>query len=228
MFASAIQLTRALGPGTAACYALARLLEVATRGALRLVSYRFVAQPVPPEGDIVNPARAGGIELRYLLADDPLVAQFPRPPAVIARRFRDGARCLAAIKGEKLIGFLWFQEREYVEDEVRCRYRFDPNAAVWDFDVYIDPEYRLGRLFARLWDFAHRELRSRGYRWTLSRISAFNPTSLAAHARLGARRLGSALFIVAGPVQVSFLSCPPHFHVGWRNDMHPVLFLDPK
>jgi hypothetical protein len=225
VFASARQLARTLGPGTAACYALVRVLEIATRGKLRLIAYRFVAQPVPRDGESA-PARAGAIELRYLHAGDALVVQFPRPPAVIARRFRDGAHCLAAIKGDRLVGFLWFKEREYVEDEVRCIYRFDPQTAVWDFDVYIEPELRLGRLFARLWDFANRELRARGYRWTLSRISAFNAGSLAAHQRLGARRVGSALFIVAGSVQVSFASCAPYVHIGWREDMRPVFTLD--
>jgi GNAT superfamily N-acetyltransferase len=225
VFASARQLARTLGPGTAACYALARLLDIATRGRLRVISYRFVAQPVPRDGGSA-PTRTGAIELRHLHADDPLVAQLPRPPSVIARRFRDGAHCLAAIRGGRLVGFLWFKEREYFEDEVRCIYRFDAETAVWDFDVYIDPEFRLGRLFARLWDFANRELQARGYRWTLSRISAFNPASLAAHARLGARRLGSALFFVAGPVQVSFASCAPYVHIGWRDDMRPVFTLD--
>lgn len=227
MFASARQLATTLGPGTAAGYALARALEIATRGRLRLIAYRFVAQPVPRDGESA-PVRAGPIALRNLHADDPLVAQFPRPPSVIARRFRDGAHCLAAIKGDRLVGFLWFKEREYVEDEVRCIYRFDPQTAVWDFDVYIEPELRLGRLFARLWDFANRELRARGYRWTLSRISAFNAASLAAHQRLGARRVGSALFIVAGSVQVSFASCAPYVHIGWREDMRPVFSLDLK
>lgn len=210
---------------TAATYATARLLEIATRGTVRVIAYRFVAQPVPECGEPL-PARAGTIELRRLQADDPLVAQFPRPPAVIARRFRVGAQCLAAAKGGKLIGFLWFKESEYDEDEVRCRYRFDPNTAVWDFDVYIDPDFRFGRLFARLWDYAHRELRARGYRWTVSRISAFNPASLAAHARLGARALGGALFLVIGRVQVSLMSVAPYFHIGWRDDMRPTLYLD--
>lgn len=227
MFASARHLAKTLGAKTAACYALARLLDVATRGTVRLITYRFVAQPVPQKLEAM-PAQHAAVELRYLSAGDPLVTQFPRPAAVIARRFRDGAHCLAAIKGQRLIGFLWFKEGEYLEDEVRCRYRFDPTVAVWDFDVYIDPDYRVGRLFARLWDFANRELSARGYRWTLSRISAFNTASLAAHARLGARPLGSALFIVAGRVQVSFATRPPYVHVGWREAMRPTIVLDVK
>ena len=227
MFASTRQLARTVGLRTAACYALARALERATGGTLRLVSYQFVAQPVAAD-DAWTAVRSGNIELRRLERDDPLVAQFPRPPEVIAKRFRDGGHCLAAIKSGRLIGFLWYMEREYLEDEVRSCYRFDAATAVWDFDVYIDPEFRLGRLFARLWEFAHRDLRVAGCRWTISRISSFNPGSLAAHARLGARRLGSAVFFVAGPVQVSFASIAPYVHLGWRTDMRPVFFLDPR
>lgn len=225
MFASTRQLAKTLGAGTAACYALARLLDVATRGTVRLIAYRFVAQPVPQKANSLL-ASPGSVELGFLHAGDPLVAQFPRPPAVIARRFHEGAQCVAAVKGQRLVAFLWFKEGEYVEDEVRCRYRFDSKVAVWDFDVYIDPEFRIGRVFARLWDFANQELRARGYRWTLSRISAFNTASLAAHTRLGARPLGSALFIVLGRVQVSVATCPPYFHVGWRDDMRPTIHLN--
>lgn len=224
MLSSVRHLARSVGVGVAFCYALARACEVATRGRVRVIGYRFVAQPVAAEGQ-AGPARGGAIELRSLAAGDPLAAQLPRPPAVIARRFADGARCLVAVRSGRVVGCLWYQEREYVEDEVRCRYRFDPDVAVWDFDVYVDPEFRLGRLFARLWDCAHSELRARGYAWTFSRISAFNAESLAAHARLGARPLGGALFLVAGRLQVSFASLVPYVHFGWREDMYPVYFL---
>ncbi|MCX8114263.1 MAG: GNAT family N-acetyltransferase, partial [Burkholderiaceae bacterium] len=194
---------------------------------MRLVSYHFVAQPVAAT-DQLTPGLARSIEFRSLHPDDPLVPQLPRPPEVIARRFRSGARCLAAVKSGRLVGFLWYKEREYFEDEVRCRYRYHPTASVWDFDVYVAPEFRLGRLFARLWDFANSELRARGFRWTISRISAFNPESLAAHSRLGARRLGSAMFLVAGPLQVSFASLPPYVHVGWHDQMRPTFYLIPS
>lgn len=227
VFASIRHLYRTRGVGTAACYALARALELGSRGALRLVSYQFVAQPIA-EAERVAAGRTGSVEFRRLHADDPLVTQFPRPPAVITRRFRDGAQCLAAVKSGRLIGFLWYQELEYLEDEVRCLYRFEPATAVWDFDVYVEPDFRLGRVFARLWDFANGELRTRGYRWTISRISAFNPESLAAHSRLGARRLGAAVFLQAGPLQVSFASLAPYLHVGWRDEMRPTFFFSPK
>lgn len=226
MFAHTRQLAGTFGIATAAWYAASRVLDTATKGRVRIVKYRFVAQPVP-DSPAASPERGGAIELRWLQAGDPLVAQMPRPPAVIARRFGDGARCLAAVKSGRLIGFLWYKEREYLEDEVRCRYRFDAATAVWDFDVYVDPAFRLGRLFSRLWSTAHRELRARGYRWTISRICAFNAASLAAHARMGARTIGGATFVAIGPLQVSFATVAPRFYLSWRADRHPLFVLMP-
>jgi GNAT superfamily N-acetyltransferase len=227
VFAYTRQLASTLGVATAAWYAASRLLDAATRGAVRIVKYRFVAQPVFASSPTL-PERGSSVELRWLRADDRIVVQMPRPPAVVARRFRDGARCLAAVKSGRLIGFLWYKETEYLEDEVRCCYRFDPAVAVWDFDVYVDPEFRLGRLFSRLWGAAHRELHRQGYRWTISRISVFNAASLAAHARMGARTIGRATFLVIGPLQVSFATLTPRLHVSWRADHYPVFVLEAR
>jgi len=205
-------------------YAVARLLERISLGQVRLIAYRFVAQPVRDhEG-----ARYGSAmneEFRWIEVPDPILEQLPRPPAVIQRRLKSGARCLAAVRRGQLTGCLWYQAREYMEDEVRCCFRFDPRLAVWDFDVWIHPDYRLGRLFARLWDQAHREMSRHGWRWSLSRINSFNVASLAAHHRLGARRVGGALFVVAGRLQLTLASLAPYVHVGWRADRYPTLIL---
>ncbi len=217
---NAQKLVASFGPLRAALYAVHRLLERISGGRARIVCYRFVAQPIAP---VAMPATrgTGSVELRWLEPDDGILQQVPRPPTVLARRFRDGARCLAAIKAGRLVGFLWYQQGSYLEDEVRCRYLFDSRLAVWDFDVYIDPAYRLSRLFARLWSTAQQELAQHGFRWTLSRISVFNPASLAAHARIGARPLASATFLVCGRFQLSFATIAPHIHASLRADRYP-------
>jgi len=91
--------------------------------------------------------------------------------------------------------------------------------------VYVDPAFRMGRLFARLWDTANRYLRERGVDWSLSRISAFNPESLQAHARLGLRRLGSATFVCAGRVQLAVLTMPPFVHLSLSPASRPTVRL---
>ena len=222
---SLIDTVRRLGVSDALLWCVARAAQLTSGGRLRIYRYYFVAQPVPAE-NLSPGGRGAAIALRIVDAMDALVAQFPRPSEVIAARYRMGARCFAAEQHGRFVGFIWIKERQYPEDEVRCLYVLEPaGVAVWDFDVYIDPAFRHGRTFARLWDSANCWLRGHGYRWTLSRISAFNPDSLAAHRRLGTRRVGSATFVRLGRVQIALLARAPFVHVGWRDAQAPSLRL---
>jgi hypothetical protein len=206
-------------------WACNRLLGVASRGKGRIYRYCFVAQPVANMG-LAPASRSRSIAIRVVSADDALVRQFPRPAEVIAKRFQMGAKCIAAERNGEFVGFIWLKEARYDEDEVRCIYMLEPEGVVaWDFDVHIEPQFRSGRTFARLWDTANDWLREHGYRWTISRISAFNPASLSAHRRLGIRVLGTATFLCIGSWQVTLLGQAPFVHLGWRNDQVPILRL---
>ncbi|HKP66213.1 MAG TPA: hypothetical protein VJX31_06275 [Casimicrobiaceae bacterium] len=147
---------------------------------------------------------------------------------MIAARFAQGACCLAAtVHGNELAGFLWFVVGAYDEDEVRARFVPAPRGkAAWDFDVTIMPRYRMGRLFGYLWQRATVELTQRGVTSSVSRISAFNPASIASHRRLGARIVGNALFLCFGPVQLMRASHAPRWHLSWRDDQRPTLEID--
>jgi GNAT superfamily N-acetyltransferase len=203
----------------------ARAVSLLSGGTCRIQRYYFVAQPVSASA-LVAESSGRAIVIRRVDADDPLVAQFPRPQEVIAVRFRMGAVCFAAEREGQFIGFAWLKEDQYSEDEVRCLFLLDPvEHAAWDFDVYIDPAFRFGRTFARLWDHVNQWLRERGYRWSLSRISAFNADSLAAHRRLGMRSIGSATFVCVRTVQLTLVGQAPFVHLGWRRDDVPTLRL---
>jgi hypothetical protein len=202
---------------------LNRALNLGSGGTWRVHRYCFVAQPVPVD-QLVPASRARSTIVRVVTAEDPLVGCFPRRRDVIARRFATGATCIAAERDGKFVGFIWLTESQYDEDEVRCTYVLEGRAA-WDFDVHIEPQFRSGRTFARIWDSANAWLREHGYRWTLSRISAFNPGSLAAHRRLGVQPLGTATFVRLGASQVALFSRIPFVHFGWRSDQIPVLRL---
>jgi GNAT superfamily N-acetyltransferase len=142
---------------------------------------------------------------------------------VIDWRFRDDGICFTATKSGKFVGFLWLHDHPYQEDEVNCLFAPMPqHLAVWDYDVYVEPEVRAGRAFVRLWSAAHDYLRERGVRWTMSRISAFNPGSLGAHERMGARRVGSAFFLCLGSFQVASLTTGPRLHFSRVGGRPPV------
>lgn len=208
-----------LGLANGALYLADRVLQRLSGGRARIIRYQFFAQPVP---QTAPPPATGKCQVHIVSADDPIVREFPRPPQVIARRFADGATCFVAQMGERFAGFLWIARDAYEEDEVRCRFELVPaSICAWDFDVYVEPDFRIGRSFSRLWQTANAHLAAQGVQWSLSRISAFNPASLAAHRRLGIRPLSTATFIVLGPVQISFV--PDRTRVNLHN--RPIIRL---
>ena len=217
-----------LGPANTLLYAVSRTVERATRFRCRLLKYYFVAQPVPP--DLAStPFRKSSTRIYFASPGMTIVDNFPRPPERIAKRFADGAVCLVAEQAGKLVGFLWIKSGSYDEDEVRCTYVLEPpEKLVWDFDVYVAPEFRFSRAFAQLWAAAHCFLRERGCQWSISRISAFNANSLDSHKRLGIVRLATGVFAKIGPIQLSAFSCSPYLNLAIRRTSAPrVLFHAP-
>jgi hypothetical protein len=205
------------------------LLYVAGRGLaalspkLGLYKYYLAAQAVPTEPRL--PTHLGRhIAIRSISEGDSALQSFPVPSAVIEARFRQGAICLGAFKGDELMGYAWLLTGPYEEDEVRTRFVPLPaGRAAWDFDVYVEPRYRLSLVFLRLWDSVHDYMRAHGVAWSMSRISAFNIMSLMAHKRLGAQIVGSAIYIILGPCQVMWSTVQPFFHISLRATSVPTV-----
>jgi acetyltransferase (GNAT) family protein len=216
------------GWGNGLLHAIGRALRRVTRGRCRLFKYYFVAQPVPEQSEA--PARATQTRVYRVFGSEDIIATFPRPPEVIAGRFAGGAACFVAERGAQLVGFIWIKRKRYEEDEVRCDYLLDPAGGVaWDFDSWVAPEFRMTRAFVQLWGAANEYLRQQGCRWSASRISAFNPVSLASHRRLGAIRLSTGVFVVAGSTQLALFSCRPYFHLSLGAGSRPkLLFHSPE
>lgn len=206
-------LLRDLGPATAICYLLDRMLRRLSAGRASVIRYVLTMQPleVPPR----LPARRGG-SIR-VAAEDPVAVnatQRLRPDHAIRHRVEQGAICLVAraANGE-FLGWIWFVPGPFDEDEVRVRYALVPVQRVaWDLDVWVEPAQRLGFVFAALWDAAAEGLRERGFAWTASRVSAYNLGSLNAHRRLGAREVGVVTFLTLGSWQCRIARRP----FGWR------------
>ncbi len=219
-------LAKQTGWSNAVWYALARGLGTASGGRVRLIKYYLMAQPIAPSA--VSGKASASINVAIVGPDAACVSAFPRPAEVLRQRFESGAICFAATGAAGFVGFLWLKEQAYEEDEVRSLFIPTPvEQAVWDFDVYVEPRYRIGRAFSRLWDAAYDFMRSKGYRWTMSRVSAFNAASLRSHARLGAVPVGSATYLCLGALQISMFSTAPYLHVGIRSRQRPVIRVQP-
>jgi GNAT superfamily N-acetyltransferase len=212
-------LVKDLGLLTALLYACARVVKLLTGNDL-VRSYVFTVQAVT---ELPSNRRSSqrSIRVERISRAGYQVHWFPRPASVIADRYQQQAICFAAFKGDEAVGCLWLAPGEYVEDEVACRFVPEPaQLAAWDFDVYVKPEHRGGRVFAYLWDEALVWLRGNGYRWTMSRIDGFNSASVRAHRRLGARVVGRGTFFVAGKLQISMFTVRPFVHLCWGR-RHP-------
>lgn len=222
----AITLRRQLGGIDALLYALHRMLERLSGGRARIIRYHIVAQPLG-RAPTQTLRTDGKTRIVAVTRGHPLVDAFPRPAAVIERRFAEGARCICATIDGQFAGYLWWKTERYVEDETRCTYVLaQPSRSVWDFDVYVAPRYRLGRTLARLWQEADRRLADQGMMWSFSRISAFNPDSIAAHSRLGIVRRGTATFLIIGRLQLAFMPRAPYLHLSTSEHRTPELTLE--
>lgn len=211
-----------LGARNTAWYAFARCLRIV---GIAMYRYQFVAQPVVP-----GPMRAspGNLAMRQIASLDELPAVYPRPREVVAARFRQGGCSISAWKGQELAGILWYQLGAYQEDEVRVRYCLPSPHSCWDYDVFVQPNMRLGTAFCRLWDEANCRLRMRGIEWTCSRISVFNAGSLRAHARIGSVSMGNATFFRLGRWQLMLASRRPYCHLSGAAASWPQLVFDTR
>lgn len=212
-----------LGSGLTALYALHRLLQILRIG--RVVPYTLVAQPIG-SGIYAGVRDDPSTTVQIAGPESPIKADFPRPPAINALRWAAGAICHACLVKGHFAGTIWIQRSRYEEDEVRCDYLLpDGESCVWDFDVYVAPEFRSGRTMARLWKAVDTNLASQGVRWSASRISRFNSASLRSHQRLGAVEVGRLTFFVIGPWQLMWDSQARRSHLSLSPRNRPVVRL---
>ncbi len=218
---------RELGVGNAALLAINRLLR-RLHPHLGVARYYLMAQPVVDRPWL--PRRGHGLEIRILRPGDPALATLPRPAPRLERQPRGEAVCFGAFRpgAAQPLGHLWLLPGRHREEEHRCLLRAPPSPrCILDVDVYVAPEARGGFVFAHLWDTANAWLREHGVQWTLSRISAFNPGSLRAHQRLGARRVGSLFFVQAGTLEILLTGRRPFVAISRSRSKAPEITIHP-
>ena len=215
---------RELGRLNGFLYLIARVLNRCNRRC-NLYKYYLVAQPVSSTPRLSG-QRGKSVVVQQVGRDHPALQQLDRPVNTLEQRFAQGSICLGAFKDTELLGYIWLHFSAYPEDEVRSCFQPEPSGATaWDFDIFIAPKHRLGYTFARLWDEADALLRARGVRWSLSRISAFNPASLTSHARMGLQPAGSVIYVVLFRYQFMLATVRPYLHIALTASSYPTVIV---
>lgn len=212
------------GAGAGFLYVVDRLLRMLSPR-LGLQVYEFMAQPIVAK-PLLPPNLARSLSFREIGPGDPEVEQMPARPEIKASRYAQGATCLGAYRKGRLIGYLWWCQGRYDEDEVRCTYLLEPpERSVFDFDLYVLPEHRMGLGFVGIWHGANQVLRERGIVHTYSRLTRFNLASRRAHAHLGWKCVGRALFLKAWRVEAMASTVAPWVALTWSDGQRVSLRL---
>jgi hypothetical protein len=194
---------------------------------LGLFVYELMVQPIT--GKAMLPANlAKNLTFVEISRGHPDIALMPARAEIKESRFEQGAVCLGVYRKDKLIGYVWFSFGAYEEDEVRCTYDLvAAERSVFDFDLYVMPEHRMGIGFMAIWHGANQYLRARGVDYTFSRLTRFNLASRRSHAHLGWRRVGSAIFLQAWRVEAMLASVSPYVALSWSPSQRIYLRLAP-
>ena len=214
------------GPLVGALYVLDRLLR-SLSPRLGIYAYEFMAQPIMAM-PILAPNRTKSLQFVEIVRGDVDIALMPAREDIKASRFEQGAQCLGVYRKGALMGYIWFCFGRYEEDEVRCTYELAAaDRSVFDFDLYVLPEHRMGIAFVAIWHAANEFLRERGVQYTFSRMTRFNLISRRSHARLGARCVGRALFLQAWSVELMMATVFPFVALTWATSQRVRLRLAP-
>ena len=194
---------------------------------LRLYVYQLMVQPIPDKP--LLPARlTKHLEIRKIQRGDPEIALMPARREIKESRFEQNAICLGAFQNGQFIGYIWFCLGAYEEDEVRCTYVLPAGEqAVFDFDLYLFPEYRMGIGFIGIWNGANQFLRSGGRKFSFSRLSRFNLASGRAHEHLGWKLVGRTVFLQVWRLEFMVATIPPYLHLSLRKSDRVRLKLCP-
>ena len=217
---------REFGALAGSLYAIDRVLRrISPR--LGLYVYELMVQPITSQ-PLLPPNRIRNLDFVEIGRGHPDLALMPARDDIKALRFEQGARCLGVYRKGKLIGYLWFCPERYEEDEVRCTYHLaEADRSVFDFDLYVFPKHRMGIGFMAIWHGANLFLSQRGIHYTFSRLTRFNVASRRAHAHLGWRRVGRALFLQAWSAELMLATLFPFVALTWRRGQRVRLRLAP-
>jgi len=193
-----------------AIYSVDRALSAFSRGSVRLCKYYIMEQSLEEVCTRTERAASSGLRDKIFVRVDGDRHQdfsFPVSPAKIQERFTKGYECWALMNPatDEVAAYAWIASDAYQEDQFKCLFRLPADAtAVWDFDVYVSPKFRLSRAFQRLWFEVAREYRRKGVVNSFSRIAADNKRSLKVHEALGSVRRNSLVVLTVWTWQPEF------------------------
>lgn len=210
-----------------ALYATDRILR-SLSPSLGLFVYELMVQPISSKS-LLPSKLTENMSFKEICRGHPDIARMPAREDIKASRFDQGARCLGVYRKGQLIGYIWFCFTSYEEDEVRCTYILaEPERSVFDFDLYVLPEHRMGIGFMAIWHGANQYLHERGIEYTFSRLTRTNLASRRSHSHLGWKCVARAVFLRAWRFEFMVATIAPYVAMTWSARQRVRMRLSPE
>lgn len=215
------------GPSSGLVYIFHRALQRMSKNA-GLYYYDWTIQPVTNKR-IIPERIASKYAYRKIEKGDKALQEIPVPSGVLDFRYEQDSECIALFKDDKLAAYIWLTYGSYDEDEIRATFHLDPpHQAVFDYNLYIIPDFRMGMAFAAIWDYVNRYLFDKGIRYTYSRITHTKINSAGAHKLLGARFIGKSITLKLWNFQLMYTTQTPKLSVLFDSNKRVRINLTPE
>lgn len=118
---------------------------------------------------------------------------------IFEERFRAGEQCMVAEHNGTIVGYEWYSSRP-VHIEQRYVYAVSvPNNAIYTYDAFIRPEYRISGIWVRFKNHLGEEMAKQNRSRIITLIDSDNAFSLKTHTRFGYELFKSIILLkVAG------------------------------
>lgn len=144
----------------------------------------------------------------------------------IRNRLDAGDKCFACFKNNILVAYLWINRSGYKEINDKSFFELDDDGLVWDYDIFVLPEFRSGFAFGCIWNEYIKYLKKQDVKYSLSRVSVFNYQSIRSHKSLGAEVLFSVAYLRVYRCQISLSTVFPYVYISVGHGMMPRFGLD--
>jgi hypothetical protein len=193
-----------------------------------LLLHAWMVQPIINK-PLLPKRISASYETRKIEYNDPLLKTLQIRPEILISRIEQNALCLGAFKKDKLVSYIWLSFDTYEEDEARCTFILTPTEmSVFDFDLYVYPEARMGMAFAAIWEGANQYLYEKGVRFSYSRLDCFNLASARAHKHLGCKRIGGAIILKLWNWECMIANKAPWFSMSASTSKRVPIKLSPE
>ncbi len=161
---------------------LVKILNKITFGVIHLFPFCLYMLDGVPD---IKQARGKGIVRQGVFEDVAYMSELNNKKDIFVERFKNDEKCIVAVHGDKIIGYEWFSDKP-LHCEERFFYSIEvPPGAVYAYDAYIMPEYRISGVWIKFKSYLGEYMQKNNINNIITLIDFDNVVSQKTHIKFG-------------------------------------------